>query len=225
MLFPIIRGEDGVDPASITDEEDDDYAEIGNERDEASDAEPAAKNRRYIPPSSVGFSFYARGELVRFQVIYSASRYKYVERDPDTGQFVSNYIRESLGGDAEAQIYDARRSKIRRQFSQRKDVLGQHAGIDVLWRPFLDGWIVTVSLSGVCESPLLSSWPPAPQAKGSQPGIDLTKGVLLPLFRAAVTHHIRALDKTAHTCWSKTFNGVELASNEAVAHCAVRVFE
>ncbi len=139
VLFPIIRGEEGVDPDSISDEEDDDYKETGVESAEMGDAEPTVNRRRYIPPSSVGFSFYACGELVRFQVICSAARYEH------TGKQLE-YKRRTLGGDTEALSFEARDSQTRKQFSQRRDVFGQCAGIEVLWRPFLDGWIVTVSL-------------------------------------------------------------------------------
>ena len=73
VLFPVIRGEEGLDPASDNDEED---AGIGEEKKETSKAEPVEKPRRYMPPSSVGFSFFALGDLVRFQIICASTRYK-----------------------------------------------------------------------------------------------------------------------------------------------------
>ena len=43
VLFPIIRGEDGVDPAFVGNEDDDDYAGIGDEKEHTREAETAAK--------------------------------------------------------------------------------------------------------------------------------------------------------------------------------------
>jgi hypothetical protein len=107
-------------------------------------AEPAVKRRRYVPPSSVGFSFFARGENLRFEVLCSAARYTRGdgERDAKSGQFVGRqYERHVLGGDAEAVSFTGTR---------RVDIWPKDgvplAGLDVLMRPYADGWIVTVSL-------------------------------------------------------------------------------
>jgi hypothetical protein len=146
-LFPIISGEEGLDPASASEDEDDDYATIGREQREKSDAEPAARHRRYIPPSSVGFSFYAYGEKVKFQVICTAVKYIQDEGRDEAGQFrASEFERKELGGDADARAFQSGKSGSCERFSQRKDVFGGLGGVDVLWRPFSDGWIVTVSL-------------------------------------------------------------------------------
>ena len=60
VLFPIVQGEDGIDPASISEDEDEQVGN-GDEGEGADTAEPAVKRRRYTPPSSVGYSFFARG--------------------------------------------------------------------------------------------------------------------------------------------------------------------
>ncbi len=147
VLFPIILGEEGVDPASLSDEEDDDYAESGDDGTGTRKAEPAVKHYRYMPPSSVGFSFYACGDRVRFQVICSAAQYKRTGRRDDRGRFTATeYERSQLGGDHEAGIFLAPKAPSRRQFTKRCYVFDGSAGIDVLWRPSSDGWIVTVSL-------------------------------------------------------------------------------
>lgn len=147
ILFPIIRGEEGLDPAFTSDEEVEEYTDIGIERTDTGDVEPAVRPRRFIPPSSVGFSFYASGDLIRFQVICSAARYKRIGEHDERGRFrYIAYDRTELGGDAEAHIFKTRYPWTHKQFCQREDVFGQHAGIEVLWRPFSDGWIVTVSL-------------------------------------------------------------------------------
>lgn len=142
ILFPIMRDQEGIDPASVS--EDDDEAESsGDGTNTGNGVEPATKRRRYMPPSSVGFSFFARGKELRFQVLCSAARY--VE-DRNVGQFSGNYKRIPVGGDEEANTFTRPDQHPSIQFNQRVDVLGGRARIDVLWRPFLDGWIVTVSL-------------------------------------------------------------------------------
>ena len=68
VLFPIIKGEAGIDPAS---EEDDDDDRNLDQEDGSADAEgvkPTQKKRRYIPPSSVGFSFFIQGDRLELQV-------------------------------------------------------------------------------------------------------------------------------------------------------------
>ncbi len=146
VLFPIMRGEVGLDPAFENDEVDDN---TGDEEDAICEggAEPVVRTRRYIPPSSVGFSFFTRGDLVRFHVRCSAIQYKRTGERDEQGRFlVAEYSSTTLGGDADAQTFEARMSQDRKQQSERRNVLEHCAGIDVLWRPFSDGWIVTISL-------------------------------------------------------------------------------
>lgn len=146
ILFPIMRDLEGIDPASVS--EDDDEAEIpGEDTNAGNDAEPATKRRRYMPPSSVGFSFFVQGEEVRFQVGFSAARYEGTGERDERGQYRSTeYRRSSLGGDEDAKTFTQAAQQPSTQSNQRVDVLGGRASIDVLWRPFSDGWIVTVSL-------------------------------------------------------------------------------
>jgi hypothetical protein len=144
ILYPIIRGEEGLDAATLAD---DDYSESSCDREKASGAEPAIKRSRYTPPSSVGFSFFARGELLRFQLICSAARYQGSSDRDEGGRFIGlDYQRIELGGDEEARLIEIRSSKPATPTNQRYAALMQHGGIDVLCRPFSDGWIVTVSL-------------------------------------------------------------------------------
>ena len=61
-LYPITAGE-GIDPASEEDDDDDAIPVAGQEAEK----EPAVV-RRYIPPSSAGFSFFISGESVSSMV-------------------------------------------------------------------------------------------------------------------------------------------------------------
>lgn len=148
ILFPIMRDEEGIDPASVS-EDDDDTESLGDDMTAGSDAQPATKRRRYMPPSSVGFSFFASGEEVRFHVFFSAARY---EEKRDSGKFTGQYKRVHIGGDNEAKTFTQPDKQPSTQSNQRVDVLGGSASVDVLWRPFQDGWIVTVSLFNKHES-------------------------------------------------------------------------
>ncbi len=142
ILFPIMRDQEGIDPASVSDD-DDDAESPGDDTTVGSDVQPATKRRRYMPPSSVGFSFFASGEEVRFQVVFSAARY---EEKRDAGKFTGQYERVLIGGDNKATTFTQPDQQPHTQSNQRVDVLERRASIDVLWRPFLNGWIVTVSL-------------------------------------------------------------------------------
>jgi hypothetical protein len=148
ILFPIMRDKEGIDPASLS-VDDDDTESLGDDTTVGSDAQPATKHRRYMPPSSVGFSFFASGEVVRFHVVFSAARY---EEKRDAGRFTGQYRRVRIGGDNEAKTFTQPDGQPSTQSNQRIDVLSGGASVDVLWRPFLDGWIVTVSLFNKQES-------------------------------------------------------------------------
>ena len=142
ILFPIMRDEEGIDPASVSDD-DDDTESLGDDTTAGSDAQPATKRRRYMPPSSVGFSFFASGEEVRLHVVFSAARY---EEKRDSKKLTGQYKRVCIGGDNEAKTFTQPDKPPSTQPNQRVDVLGGSASVDVLWRPFQNGWIVTVSL-------------------------------------------------------------------------------
>lgn len=146
VLFPIARGEEGVDPASTSDDNDN-YENFVGSDETLDEIEPTTKRRRYTPPSSVGFSFYVTGEVVRFQVIFTAAKYTRPENRDEAGRFIhTDYERVGLGGDAEALTFEINNKNSRRRFNERRDVLGGAGGVDILWRQFGEGWIVTVSL-------------------------------------------------------------------------------
>lgn len=147
ILFPIMRGQDGIDPASLSDGDDDEAAKPGDDINAGNDAASAIKQRRYMPPSSVGFSFFARGNDIRFEILPSATNYKNKNNRDEGGRYLSNeYIRSELCGNENAITFAQPDQQSPMQFNRREDVLNGAGSIDVLWRPFLDGWIVTVSL-------------------------------------------------------------------------------
>ena len=146
VLFPCVRGEEGVDSALMIEDAEDEYTETDGETNTTNAAESTVKQQRYIPPSSIGFSFFVRGKYIDFEVTCFAARYEMTGDRDDRGRFLSKeYDRVELGGDKEALKFKAPMSSHKR-FRESKHVFNERAGVDVLWRPFSDGWIVTVSL-------------------------------------------------------------------------------
>lgn len=136
-LYPVTPWGDGVDPSSEDAETENDELEDGEGKTTAQ----AAVLRRYIPPSSLGFSFFIRGDDIQLQVMYHAVSYRYKRRHVDTWQrkaLMSNH------GETEETIVFRCPG---RNTHEIREVLDDRARVDVLWRRFGDGWIVTVSFS------------------------------------------------------------------------------
>ncbi|PIE43295.1 MAG: helicase [Gammaproteobacteria bacterium] len=145
VLYPASKWGEGIDPASEDLDDVEGVTEVGGE----SVAEPATV-RRYIPPSSLGFSFFVKGADICFQVLTRAVSYEYMERD-EQGQYKNTWIRRELvserGDDEEFKNITCPGKDQRQRFSS----LGDKAHLDVQWRRFADGWIVTVSLCNAQE--------------------------------------------------------------------------
>ncbi len=141
VLHPIVDEMQGIDPASaahevedlsLQEEQDDEVGEDGDAEDQT--FARSVRRRRYVPPSSVGFSFFARGD-VRLSITACAAIYKNEDVGNGTG-----YKREELGeecvawpgsvpvGDSVVDIFQGR------------------ACIDVRTRAHGDGTILTVTL-------------------------------------------------------------------------------
>ncbi|RDH87664.1 MAG: helicase [endosymbiont of Escarpia spicata] len=144
-LYPTSQWGEGIDPASEDVNEAEGTTEVAGE----STAELAVV-RRYIPPSSLGFSFFIKGEDIRFQVLSRAVRYERTERD-ERGQYKNDWKRSELisgqENDEEFENISCPGRDQRQSFSNLVD----KARVDVQWRHFVDGWIVTVSLCNAQE--------------------------------------------------------------------------
>ncbi len=146
VLYPVeLDVPSGVDPAatggdadsaSLEDGEEEAPAGPGDEREGRTPAQPVRK-RRYVPPSSVGFSFFVRG-AVRLSIAASASAYRPAGDRDERGRFRSQeYERTELERHCLAwRVSDAVDASI----------WEGRAGIDVRARPHRDGAILTVTL-------------------------------------------------------------------------------
>ena len=162
VLHPVEPDVTGIDPAStgrdeaesnLHDEpdEDEESRHSGSESDASTLARPA-RRRRYVPPSSVGFSCYVRGH-VRLSVTAAAAVYRGTEERGERGRFQAReYTRSELPettvtwpGTAVA--------------SETVETLWEgRAGIDIRARPHGNGCILTVTL---CNRSELDSDTPA----------------------------------------------------------------
>ena len=80
VLHPVDPGFSGLDPASLDDDEEHETPVGAGEGGERNQAQPV-RRRRYVPPSSVGFSFFVRsGDDLSLRITASAARYKRVGR-------------------------------------------------------------------------------------------------------------------------------------------------
>ena len=154
VLHPIDPGRSGIDPAmagteqaegTLLDDQDDPAPTDGTPDDHPA-AQPA-RRRRYVPPSSVGFSFFVRGN-VRLSIVPSAAVYqdRYAERN-ERGRFLSSlYERSKLSECAVTWSGSAAPSY------ETSDLIWEgRARIDTRARPFRGGLIVTVTLSNRVE--------------------------------------------------------------------------
>lgn len=148
-IYPTSAWGDGIDPLGEELDEVDGALEIGGGE---SGVEPAPV-RRYIPPSSLGFSFFVRGEDIKFQLLTRAYSYEEAERSK-SGQYSNDWYRRKLvsrqAGEEEFVNVCCPGKDGRHSFScfpcAEGDPEAGRARLDVQWRRFGDGWIVTTSL-------------------------------------------------------------------------------
>ncbi len=152
VLFPTVESGEGLDPADETDFDTDTegYAAKSVEGVDEKVAEGTTR-KRYIPPSSVGFSFFVSSPNWKIQIWSSAAVYnpKTLDSRNELGQFEKPvYVRSLVGGDDEA-FFLTSSARDKKVFAVKGDgdkETGYRAGIVVQERPFLNGKIITVSL-------------------------------------------------------------------------------
>ena len=147
VLHPIDADLSGIDPASTSQEEaepallndEDDTAPHDDGTNDRALARPA-RRRRYVPPSSAGFSCFVRGE-VGLSITASAAGYRGIDGRDDHGRFqLREYIREVLPERVVAWPSSAATD------APGATIWEGRAVIDVRARPHRDGRILTVTL-------------------------------------------------------------------------------
>ena len=174
VLHPVDPGLSGLDPASagqepaepaLLDEPDDDPDASGEPAD-GPQARPA-RRRRYVPPSSAGFSYFVRGD-VRLAITASSAVYTGAGERDEAGRFqVREYHRTPLpeqtvtwpGAAAQAPPSPPASAASGGTFP----IWEERAAIDVRARPHGDGLILTVTLCNRRE--LDSAAPPQPRTE------------------------------------------------------------
>jgi hypothetical protein len=130
-LFPIFESESGLDISG----------EDGNNEKsdtEEKEVESVKKEKRYIPPSSAGFSFFISGEEIKLRVFYNATVF-IPDKKKEFGH-IESWEKVILGDDGREVVFSPSGSK---QFL----IFDRKAKIDALWRKHGQGYIVTISLS------------------------------------------------------------------------------
>ena len=128
-IYPLFEGE-GVDPSDYVSNE---IEELNDKKPDDDGIEPETI-RRYVPPSSIGLSFYLAGLSTSIEVSYYASCYKYDN--------AKRYWLRSQMEDIHMTFY----SPTEGYYRDRREIWSGSAFADVLWRKHNEGWIITVSL-------------------------------------------------------------------------------
>jgi hypothetical protein len=150
ILYPVSAGDYGVDPVDDDTDEQDICSVSGSVSDEgASDGGVALSQprRRFVPPSSVGFSFFVAGDVIELQVIPRAVCYELeATRQPD-GRYSSETWHRRVLGSEDSEARTVHQPKQTASATWRENLFDKRAELFVLWRPQASGWLVTISLS------------------------------------------------------------------------------
>ncbi len=148
VLHPVDPDLSGIDPASLAGEvteltlleDDEDDAVPDNDASNGKTPARQARRRRYVPPSSAGFSFFLR-ENTAISINASATVYRGIEERDDRGRFrTREYIREELE-EPVITLPDAATPG-----EQRTNIWEGRASIDIRSRAHREGQIITVTL-------------------------------------------------------------------------------
>ena len=150
ILFPVIKGESGIDPSTELDpEEEVEDTQSPSEEETENDkfGHSSTKQRRYIAPSAAGFSFYASQDI-EIHVFPWAVRYEKTSKRKHRWERIPLCRYEAvyvvLTAPTEQPI---KQKQIREEiWPNVKDNNKERAEIFTLWRPHGDGWLITVTL-------------------------------------------------------------------------------
>ena len=138
VLHPVDPGFSGLDPANPDDDEEHDTPVGAGEAGERNMAQPV-RRRRYVPPSSVGFSFFVRsGDDLSLRITATAASYKRVRERDDGGRFARRQYERTL-------------LQFAMDWPGSDPALPDDVLIEVRERPHGDGRILTVVFANLRE--------------------------------------------------------------------------
>ena len=135
FLFPVSVNDELLDD----DIEVEDYASSTDEQNDQAKIEK--KHKRYLPPSSAGFSFFISGSPILLRIYYNAVHYKCSEERDSIGRHIPRKWNKQYLAD------DGKEVEFTPDGIKQHLVFNGKAKIDSIWRPYNDGYIVTITMS------------------------------------------------------------------------------
>jgi hypothetical protein len=148
VLFPIITNENGIesgiDPASLSESDDNDLGQ--NDLESAlKSGPPSDKKIRYIPPSAAGFSCYV-SENVEIDVFPWAVSYALIKKNPKIWKRITPTGQPDEPTVTLRPPTEDQPNFVSKAIWSDEDHRNHKAEITALWRRHKDGWLLTLSL-------------------------------------------------------------------------------
>ena len=135
FLFPIVSGNYEFDSESELE------SKVDNDSNE-DEVKSIKKEKRYIPPSSAGFSFFITGRDIKLRVFYNGVSYILLpENRASDGRYISQQWEKNYLAD------DGKEVEFFINGVNQYEIFDGKAKIDAVWRPHNDGYIVTITMS------------------------------------------------------------------------------
>ncbi len=115
------------------------YEEKGAEEDD-DEASAIQKTSHYQPPSSMGFSFYMAPGDHSLRVFFDASHYLYLNKNDN----IHSWKKKTFSDSGDELIFNSRNG-----LAQNRNVFDGRARVDVLFRAYDTGSIVTITLTNI----------------------------------------------------------------------------
>jgi hypothetical protein len=121
---------------------DDENLDDENSNNTVKDKSVKKEKRRYLPPSSAGFSFYIKGEDIELRVFYNACNYTAHEKK-EYGR-IKSWTKNKLTSDGKEILFSIKKGILDHQ---NQNIIDNKGKIQLECRKHQSGFIVTVSIS------------------------------------------------------------------------------
>ena len=170
VLHPVEPGYSGLDPASPEDDEDHETPPGDDQAKEAKMAQPV-RRRRYVPPSSVGFSFFVRShDNLSLRITASAARYERVGDRDEKGKFKRQKSKRRQ--------YRRTPSEYTMKWPGHNPKLPDEVLLEVRERPHAEGLLLTVVFANLREAAPIGADRNARCLFEAQLEVEIVKGEL-----------------------------------------------